>query len=129
MKTLKNFTLITAMIACGVLVSCSDDDNNPQPEPSLYTRLGGTTMVSDPNSPGTMIEQGRLSYRSVVDSTIVLIVADIQTAAPGNFGQHFAPLVAEVTAGNTTNLAELSKNLTDFFSANTGGGATRSVVR
>lgn len=118
--------LIASLVTCGLFVSCNDDDNDPQPEPSLYTRLGGTMMVSDPNNPGTMIEKGRLSYRSVVDSTIVLIVADIQTAAPGNFGQHFAPLVGEVTGGNTTNLALLSKNLTDFFSANTGGGATNT---
>ena len=34
-------------------------------------------MVADPNNPGQMIEQGRLSYRSVVDSTITLIVSDI----------------------------------------------------
>jgi hypothetical protein len=47
-------------------------------------------------------------------------------SAPGNLGEHFAPLLAEVGAGNTTNLALLSKNLTDFFSANTGGGATNT---
>lgn len=106
--------------------SCSDDDDkNPTP-PSLYTRLGGTTMVADPNNPGQMIEQGRLSYRSVVDSTIVLIVGDIVTGAPGNLGAHFAPVVGEVTSGNATNVAVLSKNLTDFFSANTGGGATNT---
>lgn len=127
MKNLRKLALFASLAASTFLVSCSsDNDNNPQPEASLYTRLGGTTMVSDPNNPGTMIEKGRLSYRSVVDSTIVLIVTDIQTGAPGNFGAHFAPLVGEVTAGNTTNLAFLSKNLTDFFSANTGGGSTNT---
>ncbi len=73
-----------------------------------------------------MIEQGRLSYRSVVDSTITLIVADIVAGSEGNFGAHFAPLVGEVSGGNTTNVAVLSKNLTDFFSANTGGGVTNT---
>jgi len=68
-----------------------------------------------------MIEQGRLSYRKVVNSTVGLIVADIQAGASGNLGAHFAPVLAEVGAGNTTNLAILVDNLTDFFSFNTGG--------
>jgi len=92
----------------------------------LYQKLGGTTMVSDPNNAGQMIEQGRLSYRLVVDSTIVLIVADIVAGSNGNLGEHFSPIVGEVVSGNTTNVAVLSKNLTDFFSANTGGGATNT---
>jgi hypothetical protein len=125
-STITKFTLFALFGISALTASCSSDDDNAPVDASLYTRLGGTAMVSDPNNPGTMIEQGRLSYRSVVDSTIVLIVADIQSAAPGNFGAHFAPLVGEVVGGNTTNLAFLSKNLTDFFSANTGGGATNT---
>jgi hypothetical protein len=75
-----------------------------------------------------MIEQGRLSFRSVVDSTIVLIVSDIVAGNEGNLGAHFAPLAGEVFGPtmNTTNVAVLSKDLTDFFSANTGGGATNT---
>ena len=81
-------------------------------------------MVADPNNPGQMIEKGRLSYRSVVDSTIALIVADILVAEPGNLTTHFAPLVNEYVTDRptfNTNVAELSDNLTDFFSFNTGG--------
>ncbi len=115
-----------SILAGAFAVSCSDDDDNNSAEPSLYTRLGGTTMVADPNNPGQMIEQGRLSYRSVVDSTVTLIVADITAGNQGNLSAHFAPLLAEVGAGNTTNLSLLSRNLTDFFSANTGGGATNT---
>ncbi len=112
--------------------SCDDtDEKTPplvEPELTLYQKLGGTTMVNDPNNPNVKIEQGRLSYRSVVDSTVVLIVADILTGAEGNLGTYFAPLAAELTAtpANTTNRAVLSKNLTDFFSANTGGGSTNT---
>ncbi len=73
-----------------------------------------------------MIEQGRLSYRSVVDSTITLIVSDIVAGTEGNLGAHFAPVISEALSGNTTNVAILSKNLTDFFSANTGGVATNT---
>lgn len=121
------------LVGTGVLfTSCNDDDKapvTPEPEPlTLYQKLGGTTLVNDPNNPGQMIEQGRLSYRSVVDSTITLIVTDIVTGANGNLGAHFAPIVGEVSSGNTTNVAVLSKNLTDFFSANTGGGATNTYT-
>ena len=83
-------------------------------------------MVADPNNPSQMIEQGRLSYRSVVDSTITLIVSDVLAGEEGNLGLHFAPVLSEALSGNTTNVAILSKNLTDFFSANTGGGATNT---
>lgn len=128
MKTFSKITL--ALLFAGTasfFVACSDDDDTVTPaQQTLYQKLGGTAMVADPNNPGQMIEKGRLSYRSVVDSTITLIVADIVAGADGNFGAHFAPLVAEVSGGNTTNVAVLSDNLTDFFSANTGGGATNT---
>ena len=129
MKKVSKMALYALLIGSTLFAttSCSDDDDNDNSTPpSLYTRLGGTTMVADPKNPGQMIEQGRLSYRSVVDSTIVLIVGDIVTSAPGNLGQHFGPIVGEVSVGNTTNVAVLSKNLTDFFSANTCGGATNT---
>ena len=124
---MKNFSKLALLALCiasgGFVVSCNDDDKAAEPQ-SLYAKLGGTTMVADPNNPGQMIEQGRLSYRSVVDSTITLIVSDIVVGAEGNLGEHFAPVISEALSGNTTNVAILSDNLTDFFSANTGGGAT-----
>jgi hypothetical protein len=109
--------------------SCDDDNDTIAPmEKTLYQKLGGTKMVSDPNDASKMIEQGRLSFRSVVDSTIVLIVSDVVAGNEGNLGAHFAPIAGEVfgTPPNTTNVAILSKNLTDFFAANTGGGATNT---
>jgi hypothetical protein len=125
MKNVSKLAFMALFIASGsFFTSCSDDDTAaPQ---SLYEKLGGTRMVADPNNPGQMIEQGRLSYRSVVDSTITLIVSDIVVGAEGNLGQHFAPVISEALSGNTTNVAILSDNLTDFFSANTGGGATNT---
>lgn len=130
MKKFSKFALCAMTIGAGVFaISCDGDADSPSPPPaelSLYEKLGGTSMVADPNNPGQMIEQGRLSYRSVVDSTITLIVADIVAGSNGNLGAHFAPIVGEVSNGNATNVAVLSKNLTDFFSANTGGGATNT---
>lgn len=117
-KNLK-FALGALVLGAFTLASCSSD-NNDAPA-SIYERLGGTTMVSDPDNPGQMIEQGRLSYRKVINTTVGLIVADVQSNASGNLGAHFAPLLTEVGGGNTTNLAILVDNLTDFFSFNTGG--------
>ena len=130
MKNFSKLALLALFIASGGFVTtCNDDDDDRVAEPaSLYAKLGGTTMVADPNNPGQMIEQGRLSYRSVVDSTITLIVCDIVVGAEGNLGEHFAPVISETLSGNTTNVAILSDNLTDFFSGNTGGGATNSYT-
>ncbi|GJM34676.1 MAG: hypothetical protein DHS20C18_36770 [Saprospiraceae bacterium] len=94
--------------------ACNNDDDSPDPEPTLYEKLGGTTMVSDPANPGQMIEQGRLGLRSVVDSTIFVIAAD------PNLSPFFATLLMEVGNGNLSNLAILSKNLTDFFTVASG---------
>lgn len=127
MKNFSKLALVALFIASGAFVtSCNDDDDKVAEPASLYAKLGGTTMVADPNNPSQMIEQGRLSYRSVVDSTITLIVSDVLAGEEGNLGQHFAPVLSEALSGNTTNVAILSKNLTDFFSANTGGGATNT---
>lgn len=122
MRNFSKITLSVLLVASAAFTSCSDDDD-PKPEASIYTRLGGTKMVPDdaPGNEGQMIEQGRLNFRKVVNSTVGLIVADVEADASGNLGAHFAPVLAEVGAGNTTNLAKLVDNLTDFFSSATGG--------
>lgn len=119
--------LCAASFAAISFTSCDKEEDMPMAE-GLYLKLGGTTKVVDPTNKNVMIEQGRLSYRSVVDTTIALIVADISKSASGNLSAHFAPLLAEVKSGNTTNVAVLSKDLTDFFSANTGGGKTNKYT-
>lgn len=121
MKNFSKITLSVLIAASATLASCSNDDDKPAEKESIYARLGGTTMVSDPDNSGQMIEKGRLSFRKVVNSTIGLIVADIQSNASGNLQAHFAPLLAETGNTQATNIAKLSDNLTDFFSFNTGG--------
>lgn len=71
-------------------------------------------MVADPANPGTMIEQGRLTLRSVVDSSIFVIAAD------PNMTAFFPVLLGEVGVGNLSGFAELSDNLTDFLCDATG---------
>jgi len=121
MKKYSKLALCALVLGATVFTSCSKDDEEVAATPSIYERLGGSALVADPDNAGQMIEAGRLSYRKVVNSTVGLIVADIQSNAQGNLQAHFAPLLGEVGAGNTTNLAELVDNLTDFFSYNTGG--------
>lgn len=122
MKNFSKITLSVLIVASATLTSCSNDnDDKPAEKGTIYERLGGTTMVSDPDNSGQMIEKGRLSFRKVVNSTIGLIVADVQSNASGNLQAHFAPLLAETGNTQATNIAKLSDNLTDFFSFNTGG--------
>lgn len=90
------------------------DDTEVTPTPSLYERVGGSTMVSDPNNSGAMIQKGRLTLRSVTDSSIYVIAADTQMA------KYFPTLLAEVGGGNTTGFSALSKNFTDFLCVATG---------
>jgi hypothetical protein len=123
MKNFSKITLSVLIIASATLTSCNNDDDAPAPpmKASIYERLGGTKMVADPDNSGQMIEAGRLSYRKVVNSTIGLIVADVQSGAAGNLQAHFAPVLAETGSTQATSIAKLSDNLTDFFSFNTGG--------
>src|SRR6476660_8409683 len=93
MTKYSKFALCALVFGAFTFTSCSSDSNDPAPPASIYARLGGTTMVSDPDNPGQMIEQGRLSFRKVINSTIGLIVADVQSNASGNLGTHFAPLL------------------------------------
>lgn len=112
-------SLLLLLFSLTVFTSCEDD---PAPvAPSIYERLGGSSLVDDPDNPGQKIEAGRLSYRKVVNTTIGLIVADITAGSQGNFSAHFAPLLAETGNTQATNISKLSDNLTDFFSFNTGG--------
>ena len=96
--------------------SCSKDETTKTvtPTPSLYERVGGTTMVNDPANSGKMIEAGRLTLRAVVDSSIFVIAADPQMA------KYFPVLFAELGMSNTSGLAALSKNFTDFMCTATG---------
>ncbi len=112
-----SFALIasTAIIFFSACTKSSDSASaTVTVQATLYDSLGGTTMVTDPVNTSVKIEQGRLGIRSVVDSTIFVIAADPK------LNGFFKVLLAEVTAGNTSGFAALSKTLTDFFCVATG---------
>lgn len=115
MKKITLFTLVVfSAITISTITSCKKNEDTVV-APTLYDSLGGTTMVADPRGPsGTMIEQGRLGIRTVVDSTVFVIAGD-----PAING-YFNTLLAEVGAGNFTGFSALEKTLTDFFCVATG---------
>jgi hypothetical protein len=107
--------VLATIVTVAAFSSCSKKNSGTaSTAPTLYDSLGGTAMVSDPANPGTMIEQGRLGIRSVLDSTIFVIAGD--TLING----YFQVLLAEVTSGNTSGYTALSNNLTDFVCVATG---------
>ncbi len=114
----KTNLLFGTLLVAGSLfmASCADEkESTPTPpSPTLYDKLGGTTMVADPANAGQMIETGRLGLRSVVDSTILIIAGDAELQP------YFQALLMEVGSGNVTGFTALSKNLTDFFCVATG---------
>jgi len=113
----KSVHLFTAILLVGSIAftSCKEDEKTVTPTtPTLYEKLGGTTMVADPANPSQMIEKGRLGLRSVVDSTIFIIAGD------NELNPYFEVLLSEVGSGNLTGFTALSKNLTDFFCVATG---------
>lgn len=118
MKKVSLLALVSLTALTIFYSSCKEkEDDKPTPTPttpSLYDRVGGTTMVADPKNGGQMIEQGRLTLRAVVDSSINVIAADAQLAP------YFPVLFAELGNGNTSGLTALSESLTDFFCSATG---------
>ncbi|HET6226960.1 MAG TPA: group 1 truncated hemoglobin [Bacteroidia bacterium] len=119
----KTLSIITICFAACMLVvtSCKKDKTDEETEtpvtpinPTLYEQVGGTTMKTDPTSPSKQIEAGRLALRSVVDSSIYIIAGDTAMT------KYFGVLLSEVTTGNTTGFAALSKNFTDFLCVATG---------
>lgn len=116
--TKTKFSFLAIVMLAGLVAfsvtSCKKSSSSPTPTATLYDSLGGTVMVNDPANNGTMIEKGRLTVRSVIDSTIFVIAAD--TALNG----FFKVLLSEVTNGNFSGFQALSKNLTDFVCVGTG---------
>lgn len=107
--------LMGLAISTVVIQSCKKNDKPAVvTKPTLYDSLGSTTMVTDPKNSSAKIEQGYLTIRSVVDSTIFVIAGD------NNINKYFNVLLMEVHAGNTTGFTMLSKNLSDFIAVGTG---------
>jgi len=116
---MKKTILFAIAVTCSVAFfnACTKSSSSPTASTAsltLYDSLGGTTMVADPAHSGSMIEKGRLTIRSVVDSTIFVIAADT------SINDAFKVLLTEVGQGNLSGFQALSTNLTDFICVGTG---------
>jgi hypothetical protein len=119
MRKSSNFLIGAGFVMISLFqISCKKDEDKTNPTPTLYERVGGTTMVADPKNSGTMIEKGRLTLRSVVDSSILVIASDPAMT------KYFPVLFAELGAGNTSGFTALSENFTDFMCAATAAKNT-----
>ncbi len=122
----KNLLILAMGFTASALLftGCKEDPKAVEPaapyvsDGTIYGDLGGNQMMADPKNGGAMIETGRYTLRAVVDSTIFVIAAD-QELSP-----FFEVLLAELGAGKTTGLSNLSENLTDFFCVATGSKNT-----
>ena len=120
MKKLTLLSLLCAIVVSMLFIeSCKKSSSDTAPTTvstgtALYDSLGSTTLVADPTHAGAMIEQGRLSIRNVIDSTIFVIAADPR------INGHFTVLLSEVTHGNLSGYTDLSENLTTFVANATG---------
>ncbi len=115
----KTFITIACFASiCTTQIACKKKATPIATAPSLYERVGGTTLTIDAANGGVTIEKGRLTLRNVVDSSILVIAADPAMA------KYFPVLFAELGTGNTSGLAALSKNFTDFLCLVTGSKNT-----
>lgn len=108
--------ILGLMIAVSSMESCKKSSSSSNTA-TLYDTLGGTALVADPapvDNGGSMIEHGRLTVRSVIDSTIFVIAAD------DSIKSYFTVLLSEVGSGNLSGFDSLSRNLTDFVSIAAG---------
>ncbi|EON77241.1 hypothetical protein ADIS_2321 [Lunatimonas lonarensis] len=85
----------------------------------LYTRLGGSGLIEDPDREGALVEVGYLALRQVVTST-VLVIATNQGGKYDDLQPYFSVLLAEVGGGNFSGFQQLVKDFSDFLAANIG---------
>lgn len=85
----------------------------------LYTRLGGSGLVADPDNEGALIEAGYIPLRAVVTET-VLVIATNEGGKYEDLLPYFSVLLAEVGANDLSGFTALVSDFSDFLAANIG---------
>jgi hypothetical protein len=125
MKQHNKALLLTMILALGIVsmmtFSCKKSKSSTSSgKPTLYDTLGGSTLVADPLSPdsNTMIEQGYLTIRTIVDTTMFTFASDplIDT--------FFTVLRTDNSEGNPSEYESLSLGITNFIA--TAAGCTNT---
>ncbi|UCS91544.1 hypothetical protein KZP23_12325 [Echinicola marina] len=83
----------------------------------LYTRLGGTVMVTDPLNSESMVEAGYAPLKLVVDKTVMIIASDPEFA---ELKPYFPVLLAEVGANDFSGYTALVENFSDLLAQSIG---------
>lgn len=85
----------------------------------LYTRIGGSGLMEDPDREGELVEIGYLALRQVVTST-VLVIATNEGGKYERLQPYFSVLLAEVGNGDFSGFQQLVMDFSDFLAANIG---------
>jgi hypothetical protein len=109
-------TMILAAVTIGVMMnSCKKSKSTAATGvPTLYDTLGGTTPVVDPEDTSHMIEQGYLTIRTIVDTTMFTFASD-PLLEP-----FFIVLHYDDSAGNSSEYISLSNGMTHFIAMAAG---------
>jgi hypothetical protein len=86
---------------------------------NLYTRLGGSGLVADPDNEGELIEAGYIPLRAVVTET-VLVIATNDGGTYDDLLPYFSVLLAEVGANDFSGFETLVGDFSDFLASNIG---------
>jgi len=115
-KALLLIMILALATVCVTTLSCKKSKaTTASGKPTLYDTLGGATLVVDPLDPdSTKIEQGYLTIRTIVDTTMFTFATDplIDT--------FFTVLSTEDAAGKDTEYVNLSTHMTQFIATAAG---------
>ena len=107
-------TLAVATV-CVTTLSCKKSKSSTSSgKPTLYDTLGGSTLVVDPLQPDSMIQQGYLTIRTIVDTTMFTFASDPL------IDNYFSVLVNDDTLGNPIEYDSLSVHMTEFIATAAG---------
>jgi hypothetical protein len=109
-------TMILAAVTIGVMMnSCKKSKTSATTgTPTLYDTLGGTTPVVDPLDTNHMIEQGYLTIRTIVDTTMFVFASD-PLLEP-----FFIVLHDDDSLGQSSEYISLSTGMTQFIAMAAG---------
>jgi hypothetical protein len=110
-------TMILAAVTIGMMMnSCKKTKTSAAATgtPTLYDTLGGTTQVVDPEDTFLRIEQGYLTIRTIVDTTMFTFASDTLLEP------FFYLLHDEDSAGNSSEYLTLSSGMTHFIAMAAG---------
>jgi hypothetical protein len=114
-KALLLIMILGLATVCMTTLSCKKSKSSTgSGKPTLYDTLGGATLVVDPLDTNEMVEQGYLTIRTIVDTTMFTFASDplIDT--------FFTVLRTEDSEGNASEYETLSKGITNFIATAAG---------